>query len=372
MPLQEAEKFQENLKQNLNAVEGIAKNKVDPTKVGKKLDEKNKDQNLGLADKMLNDKVTNVVNFVNRNDALITEYTITGIADGHKFEDGGPNAQAIRNQCGELIREMWQKMVLPAEYQSDYLNNLNNKNPNEILALTRALLVLSQLPKETLDKIGNKLTRDIHTEEVKSWDFRTGELKAYAPNGTFDMTEDNNIVLEKIPVKLPELKENTDVKLDKMKAEWREQLKNILPRIDFVMQMPNPKNSKETRQFQKQVNTDGTSKTGWYPITPITYNYAIKHINMVDLWTQEANRPKRLNNIWSDITGKWKYEAVLDVLNKDEDKNKQIRSDAAKQYLTNLAENPSPQMSAFVQKVETALGKWWFKTFMNEVYTLGL
>lgn len=97
------------------------------------------------------------------------------------------------------------------------------------------------------------------------------------------MTEDNNIVLEKIPVKLPELKENTDVKLDKMKAEWREQLKNILPRIDFVMQMPNPKNSKETRQFQKQVNTDGTSKTGWYPITPITYNYAIKHINMVDL-----------------------------------------------------------------------------------------
>lgn len=106
MPLQEAEKFQENLKQNLNAVEGIAKNKVDPTKVGKKLDEKNKDQNLGLADKMLNDKVTNVVNFVNRNDALITEYTITGIADGHKFEDGGPNAQAIRNQCGELIREM--------------------------------------------------------------------------------------------------------------------------------------------------------------------------------------------------------------------------------------------------------------------------
>lgn len=59
-------------------------------------------------------------------------------------------------------------MVLPAEYQSDYLNNLNNKNPNEILALTRALLVLSQLPKETLDKIGNKLTRDIHTEEVKS------------------------------------------------------------------------------------------------------------------------------------------------------------------------------------------------------------
>lgn len=59
-------------------------------------------------------------------------------------------------------------MVLPSEYQADYLNTLATKDPNEILSLTRALLLLSQLPKETLDKISGKLTRDVHTETIKS------------------------------------------------------------------------------------------------------------------------------------------------------------------------------------------------------------
>jgi hypothetical protein len=64
--------------------------------------------------------------------------------------------------------------------------------------------------------------------------------------------------------------------------ERKEEFKNILPRIDFIMQMPNPKNPKETRYFQKQVNTDGTSKTGWYAITEFTYQRAQKHINVID------------------------------------------------------------------------------------------
>lgn len=65
----------------------------------------------------------------------------------------------------------------------------------------------------------------------------------------------------KIPMKKTKLEENTEVTLEKTKLEWQNEFKNLLPRIDFVMQIPNPKNAKEVRSFQKQVNTDGTSKT---------------------------------------------------------------------------------------------------------------
>lgn len=106
-------------------------------------------------------------------------------------------------------------------------------------------------------------------------------MSAYAPSGTFDMTEENVVEIEK--KKLGDIQENEEVQLERKKILLREELKNILPRIDFVMQMKNPKNEKEVWYFQKQVNTDGTSKTGWYPITSTTYNFAQKRVNVKDI-----------------------------------------------------------------------------------------
>ena len=176
------------------------------------------------------------------------------------------------------------------------------------------------------------------------------------------MTEPNTTDWDKIPPLKSTLPTTTELNLDTQKSQWPTEFKNILPRIDYILQIPNPNNSKEIRHFQKQVNTDGTSKTGRYPIPLNTYNFAAtKHTNVVNLGNQTSDRPSWLNNIWSEITSKGKYDGVLDALNKNEDKNKQVRIEASKQYLANLAENPAsntdPKLAAFVTKVETALGK---------------
>jgi len=159
-------------------------NSIDPTSgtTTNKLDENNKDQDLGLAQETPKWKINNIINFVETNDALVSQYNLIGIADGNVFQDGGVTAAAIRNQCRTLITSLGDKMVIPVEYQNDYLNTLATKNPNEVLSLTRALVLLSQLPKATLDKISNKLSREVHTETVKSGDYRTGALNAYTKN----------------------------------------------------------------------------------------------------------------------------------------------------------------------------------------------
>lgn len=72
-------------------------------------------------------------------------------------------------------------------------------------------------------------------------------------------------------------------------AERRTEFKNTIPRIDFLLQTPNPENPKEILYFQKQVNTDGTSKSGWNTITATTYNFTKKHINAVDLGSKETS-----------------------------------------------------------------------------------
>ena len=246
-------------------------------------------------------------------------------------------------------------------YDDDFLNDLATKKPNEVLALTRALVLLNQLPQETLDKVSNKLAWTIDDNPVKSGDYRAGALKAETLTTTFDMTETQDVNLNPMPTLDGTLETSNETNLDKIKMQWRTEFKNILPRIDYIIKMPNPKNAKETRYFQKQVNTDGTSHGGRRPITGINYNFDVKKTNIVDLGDQSADKPTWLNTILSSITGKGKYESVLKELNGGEEKNQQIRVEAAKQYLKDIAENPAsntdPKLAAFIAKVEKALGK---------------
>lgn len=70
-----------------------------------------------------------------------------------------------------MIIQLGDKMVLPKEYQTQYLNAMDSTPANEVLALDRALVVLNQLriqSPETFDKVTAKLARDIHTEKIPS------------------------------------------------------------------------------------------------------------------------------------------------------------------------------------------------------------
>jgi hypothetical protein len=59
------------------------------------------------------------------------------------------------------------------------------------------------------------------------------------------------------------------------------------------------------------------------------------------------------------ISGAGKYDKVLDAMNKDENKNTQIRNATAKEFLSKFTDTPpsDPRLEAFIQKVETSQGK---------------
>jgi len=361
----------------LDLVEKSAK-WVPASEVGEKFDDKKNtlqewkaDQTLGLAEDVPQEKISKIIDFVQRNNALVDEYEIVGIADGHPFIDGGPNAQAIRQQCINLLQTLLPTQIVPPEYQTRYLTDIANISPNDVLALTRALVLLNQLPKDVLDIIWPKLSWDIHTESEKSGEFRIATLQAHTQHGTFDMTETDEGALQKIPTLNTSLDLDTNSNLEQLQRTRGIELKNTLPRIDFIFSLPNPKNQKEIRYFQKQINTDGTSKTGWYPITNITYGHVQKRMNVVDLWqqTQTANYP-RLQEMRNNISNKGKYDDILTTLNQDRDSKDHIRKDAANTYLSNMIEHPDQKRQQFIARVENALWAWGFKMLVQQTYGL--
>ena len=81
-PGPEGNKEKQDQSPALTEIENAGK-KVNPDKAGKEFDNKAKlaekkgDQQLGLAEKLSQEKIDNISNFVETNDKLVTEYTLT-------------------------------------------------------------------------------------------------------------------------------------------------------------------------------------------------------------------------------------------------------------------------------------------------------
>lgn len=344
---------------------------VQKNEVGKKMD-----QLTGFAEKADQTTIDNIQDFVKTNDKTVSEYTINGIADGQKFEEW-PKANDLRKECRGLIIDLGQRMVLPKEYQTEYLNTMSTRKPNEVLALTRALTLLQQLPQDTLNTITSKLNWNIDDNATIGGNYRAGGLEARKDGNSFDLTE-------KKPIKTPE---NTEKQPQDLNFEFANELK----RLDFIIpiEWKNQVGRPETFYFQKQVTTDGKSQNR-KRIAAITYGFAQKRINSINLGSDAYQfKPSLFGKVVNNVFDAGRSDDnIVKTLNSENGLLKNISwKDTAKIYLQNMDATLPPnwetidtntytgagtEMIAFAQKVEKAQGKWGFRQFkQNFVVQLG-
>ncbi len=351
----------------------------------RQIDIKNAHQETGKAQSMAKRRINSIESFVNEATPDTNGYILHGLADWQVFVANGPDHRATKDQYVVLTGLLKDKLAaLGFRYEdsipSEYQNCKDRLRPNKLLALNRALIILTQLDNIVLSKmLATGIQRDVDDTQAIGGDYRMWSVDAVDLTWTFPIGRRNR------PTEIPIVQDNSM----EMTPSWNiiEVIKNKLKIIDIQIAVPVKTANGEDglAYFQYKVSTTWRNHTNWwFPIAKYQYDKAYDHVGRMHANHFFDYKPSWYSKFtWSP----YRSENIVSALNEDfssENYPSRMNSlpwetlwaSAANMYLDhiwdvlpdgretldleNVDEEKKP-LVAFAQQVEKAIWKWWFR-----------